>query len=364
MNVTVWISTKKMILSFLLLCMVMPFLSSCTDDDDYTHGVWTKRSALDGSVRTEAASFVIDNIGYICCGYKGGSAPVRLNDLLQYTPTSGGDGYWTQCMSMPTAAGRRSAATGFAVNGKGYVTTGMDLDAQPLKDTWEYDPSTDSWAQKDDFIKEARYAALGFSLGNYGYFGTGYDTYNWYKDFYKFDPTAASGSQWTIVTGYGGDKRQYGTVFIINNIAYFGFGTNNSAYPTDFWSFDGTTFTRLRDITDADENNDDYDDDYDNLARSSAVAFVIDGKGYVCTGTKSGLSTDYWKYNPETDLWTGEPDDDYTPFALLNSGQQGSSRSGATAFTLNNRGFVVAGASGSYRLDDMYELSPYEDREE
>ena len=362
MNVSIWNATSKTILFVLFACIGTSLVSSCTEDDEYTVGVWYRRSALDGPARTEAASFVINNEGYICCGYKGGSSPTKLRDLWKYTPVEGGNGYWTQCADMPTEAGYRSAAVGFAVNGKGYVSTGIDIDSRPLADTWEYNPDSDSWTQKDDFIKEARYGALGFALGNYGYLGTGYDTSNWYKDFYKFDPNAASGSQWTVVTGFGGDKRQYGTAFVINNKVYFGFGTNNGSYPDDFWSFDGSTFTRLRDIADT-NTDEDYDDDY-AIVRSGAVAFVIDSKGYVTTGTTGSLKSDYWVYDPDTDLWSGDSDDDYTPFALLNSGSQGSLRSGATAFTLNNRGFVVAGASGSYRLDDMYELSPYENRED
>ena len=39
----------------------------------------------------------------------------------------GGNGYWTQCADSANLAfaGYRSAAVGFAVNGKGYVSTGI-----------------------------------------------------------------------------------------------------------------------------------------------------------------------------------------------------------------------------------------------
>ena len=61
--------------------------------------------------------------------------------------------------------------------------------------------------------------ALGFGIGNYGYVGTGYND-NYLKDFYQFDPSAASGSRGTIINGFGGQKRQGGMVFVIDDIAY------------------------------------------------------------------------------------------------------------------------------------------------
>ncbi len=48
---------------------------------------------------------------------------------MEIYTVEGGNGYWTQCADMPTEAGYRSAAVGFAVNGKGYVSTGIDIDS-------------------------------------------------------------------------------------------------------------------------------------------------------------------------------------------------------------------------------------------
>ena len=67
---------------------------------------------------------------------------------------------------------------------------------------------------------------------------------NYLKDFYQFDPSAASGSQWTIINGFGGQKRQGGMVFVIDDIAYICGGENNNADVYDFWCFD--PFTKAR----------------------------------------------------------------------------------------------------------------------
>ena len=62
--------------------------------------------------------------------------------------------------------------------------------------------------------------------------GTGYND-NYLKDFYRFDPNAATGQQWTIVSGFGGYKRQYGTAFVIDDVAYICCGDNNGTLVDD-----------------------------------------------------------------------------------------------------------------------------------
>ena len=68
---------------------------------------------------------------------------------------------------------------------------------------------------------------------------------------------------------------------------------------------------------------------------------------------------DYWKYDPNQDLWYGDSDDDYTPLSDADYG--GSSRYGAVSFGNGSRAFVLTGTSGSSSyMDDVYELKPDE----
>ena len=83
-------------------------------------------------------------------------------------------------------------------------------------------------------------------------------------------------------------------------------------------------------------------------------AIVIDGKGYLVTGEYGSLLSNYWIYDPATDLWEGE---DLTAF-------EGSVRKNAVAFSTGTRGFVVTGQASSSYYDDTWELSPYEYEEE
>lgn len=69
--------------------------------------------------------------------------------------------------------------------------------------------------------------------------------------------------------------------------------------------------------------------------RMDAAAFALKGKGYVTTGAikeEPNYLADTWVYYPETDLWVGDSDDDFTPF-------EGTSRSQAVAFSTGTRGF-------------------------
>lgn len=346
---------NRLLLGMMLLATLC-LTGSCTDEDEYTQGQWMKRPSYNGYARAYACSFTIDNKGYLCSGFRGANKDY-LNDLWEYNMDSG---VWTQCEDMPVAG--RKAGVGFAVNGKGYITTGSKKDGSSsffAADTWEYDPATNLWTQKDDFKGGARDGALAFAIGGYGYVGTGYndDGIGWMMDFYRFNPDAAAGAQWEVVNGFGGEKRRYGTAFVIDDVAYICCGSNNETSVVDFWKFDGSTWTQLRDIapTNSDE---DYDDDY-AIARYSTVSFAIDGRGYVATGRRSGVTGDYWMYNPDQDLWYGDSDDDFTPLSDVHNYPSGAaSREAAVSFSNGRRGFVLTGTSGTTYFDDVYELLP------
>ena len=326
-------------------------LAACTEDTEYTAGVWYRRSDFDGVARMDASGFTIGNRGYLCGGYRG-SKKERLKDLWEYDIEND---WWTQCQEMPAEATARNAATAFAVGEKGYICTGYDSNTSSyLDDCWEYNPATNSWNLMEPFKGGARMDAISFSIGQYGYVGTGYND-NYLKDFYRFDPSASGEAQWTLVNGFGGQKRKGGQVFVIDDIAYVCGGTNNNSDVTDFWCFDpskSSPWTQLRDIIDS--SDDDYDDDYTSIVRSYGCAFVIDGKGYLAVGQTAGqsLRSNYWIYDPATDLWEG---DDLTAF-------EGSTRVKAVCFSTGKRGIIATGgiSSSSTYYDDTWELKPYE----
>lgn len=322
-------SLKKRILLTTLFVSIVSI--GCSNDDSTVDlvGNWVKKSSFDGPARSSATGFVIGDYAYVTAGYTGDE---YLKDLWAYNST--GD-YWEQKADFTGIA--RSSASGFELNGKGYIGLGYD-GTNKLKDFYEYNPSSNSWEQKADFAGTARYSAVGFQVGGKAYFGTGYDG-NYLKDFYQYNATT---NTWSQVNGFSGNKRRNAAVFVIDNKAYLGIGINSGSYQVDFWVFDPTTeiWTRKRDLDDDATDHDTY-----AIKRANASSFAINGLGYIACGESSKT---IWEYNPTTDIWKEK------------TSLEGSSRTDAIGFSINQRGFVMLGRSGTAYFDDSWEFKPTE----
>lgn len=145
---------------------------------------WTKKSSLSASGhRYNAAGFTIEGKIYVCNGYDANSQTLK-NELWEYNPNND---EWTRKADFP--GGGRNGSIGFAVNGKGYVGLGRNINGSLTNDIWEYDPSTDTWSRTFDFPGGARRNAVSFQLNQKAYIGTGLGIYNSVNaDFWEFDP--------------------------------------------------------------------------------------------------------------------------------------------------------------------------------
>ncbi|QKG51981.1 Kelch repeat-containing protein [Hymenobacter sp. BRD67] len=340
-------------------------LSSCNNPDTTTVlGNWTPSSTFAGTGRSNAVSFVINNIAYVGTGIDTNSK--RYNDFYAFNPATGS---WTQVTPLPATA--RYNAVAFSAAGKGYVGTGYDgtntnVNANYLSDFWQFDPTvntttttgtntvttTGSWKRVADFPMPngvGRYSAVAASVNDIGYVGCGYDG-NYQKDFYQYDPKA---NTWTPLTnGFPGNKRMGALAFTINGQMYVGTGTNNNQYNTDFWAYNpagGGTWTQKRYLANISTSTDSYD--YSAVARAYASSFVIGNLGYVTVGSNSAVKTDCYAYDPTMDTWTAT-----NPFFYTTGG--GAGRNSAVSFSIGNYGYVGTGASGSSRFDDFWQFDP------
>lgn len=307
--------------------------TSSSGDDD-TVGNWVRRSDFEGRARTEAVVAVgADNEAYIGLGFDGTN---RLVDFWLYDPEKD---WWIPKDSFPGTP--RNSAVSFSANGKIYVGLGYD-GVNYLHDFWEYDPVADSWKQVADFPGGGRYGAVAFAIGDKGYVCSGYDG-NYLKDFWQYDPLTDT---WTKKISPGGSKRNEAVVFVIDDKAYLCTGINNGENVNDMFVYDATTeqWTEKRKLTNV--SDEDYDDKYTTIVRNNAVAFTLNGKGYVTTGLASSYLNNTWEYDPATDLWTEK-----TAF-------EGTGRDGAVGFSAGNRAFVGLGKSSSLRFDDLREFVP------
>lgn len=234
---------------------------------------------------------------------------------------------WTQKADFGGTA--RHAATGFFLNGKGYIGTGGDFMIRK-KDFWEWDPTTDAWTQKADFGGTARSGAVGFAIGSLGYIATGFDN-SLRKDMWAYNPAT---NTWTQKTDFGGAARHYAVGFELNGMGYIGTGYGTTDYK-DFWQYNPSTNTWTQKAN------------LGGSARSTAVGFSVNGKGYIGTGYGALASSDFWEYDPSANTWTQK------------AAFGGGGRSSGIGFGLCGKGYLGMGMSSSGTdKKDLWEYDP------
>src|SRR5690554_108100 len=190
-----------------------------------------------------------------------------------------------------------------------------------------------TWTKKKDFPGPARHNAVAFSIGDFGYFGTGAtempgDGFGLLNDFWSYDPST---DHWVEIKDFPGNPRTRASSFAIDGLGFVGLGSehfdkaytgNEAQYYKDFYSYDPVLadWVRIADFTGA--------------ARHSAASFAINSKGYIATGScgnvDPGLSQageDAWQYDPESGTWSEIED---FPVASIS----------AVGFELNNKGYI------------------------
>ena len=318
---------------------------SCNDDDEQTEdlvGNWIDLGDYEGRPRTQAVGFSVGDKGYVGLGYNPNEEKERLIDFWEYDPELN---TWNQKADFPGIP--RNGAIGIGTDTKGYVGTGYGYNDtikkfQQLKDFWEYDPGLNTWTQKAVFMGTARYGAVGFSINNKCYIGTGYDGY-YLKDFYEYDP---AGDTWTKKSSISGSKRNEAMGFALNGKGYVCGGIDNGSFESDFYEYDPGTgiWTEKNPIINASDEA--FDDDYTSIKGTGKVAFALNGKGYIATGGEGSAGNTVWEYDPVNDLWKQK-----TSF-------EGTGRVDAVVFVIGERAYITTGNSSSYYFDDIWGFDP------
>jgi len=247
---------------------------------DPLNNTWTQKANFGGISRWFAIGFAIGTKGYIGTGLYYDSIQHFLNDFWEYDPDSN---TWAQKANFGGTP--RCGATGFAIGTNGYIGTGYD--GNERYDFWEYGQGNNTWTQKTNFGGVARDKAVSFAIGTKGYIGTGDDLTTGHKDFWEFDPDS---NTWTQKANFGGTARQYSTSFAIGSKGYIGTGYDNNSYlRNDFWEYDQGSNTWSQKTY------------FGGVIREQAVGFAIDAKGYIGTGDGFGpYYNDFWEYTPDS----------------------------------------------------------------
>ena len=243
---------------------------------------WVKRANFGGLGRQGPFGFSVGSKGYI----GGGSVVDPLTgqssitaDFWEYNSSTN---KWTQKADF--GGGKRAEAVGFSIGTKGYAGTGYWLTStngvRDTKDFWEYNPSLNTWTKKADFGGKERDGAVGFSINDKGYIGTGdVSPANniVLKDFWEFNPKT---NTWTKKADFGGNAGANGTGFVFNNKGYIQLGS-------DFQEYDSTLNTWTKKAN------------FPLPYLLTQVGFAIGNKGYIGGGNNAGTRTkDFWMYCP------------------------------------------------------------------
>ena len=135
------------------------------------------------------------------------------------------------------------------------------------------------------------------------------------------------------------------TGFSIGDKGYFGLGVSNGSVQSGFWEYDIST-DEITAIP-----------DFPGTARKYAVAFSINGKGYVGLGGDD-IETpliDFWEYDPDLDSWTQKAD-----FIGGTRIVSSYTEEGLAVFTTDSYGYVGLGLNSGKTnfVSDIYKFDP------
>lgn len=228
---------------------------------------------------------------------------------------------WTQKANF--AASGRHRGIGMSIGNRGYMGFGHYNGAGPNiveKDWWEYDPATNSWSQRADYIGNngnGNYGSLAWGMDEYGYIGGGQVGSD--NNLYRYDPTMNAWTVMGLMPSFYSNREG----FVINNKGYAVFGPTLMEYNpgTNSWTTKNA------------------------LPFSVSIwnsTFVVDGKGYMKLGSA------LWEYKPSLDQWVSR------------AGFPGLTSAGAASFSQNNKGYIVCGYNGSLSLiqSELWEFNP------
>lgn len=283
---------------------------------------WEQMTAFPGTLRHSSGSFSINGKGYIAGGY--GANNQVLNDVWEYDPTN--DSY-IQKNNLPIEV---YGASFFVANNIAYMINGWTSTAGNTNDTlYSYDSQNDTWTPITAYPGTPAYTCASFVLNNKLYVGIGYAPYT--NELWEYDFNT---DVWTQKANYPGSDRQNCTAFVINNIAYVGLGADPTSAFDDFYSYDPVNDQWTLVTT------------FPGTARYAANCFVINDKAYISCGSDlSNFLTDCWEFDPATLTWTQLPDYGGAPTHACNY------------FTINGIGYAGLGRSAVFN-SDMWKFIP------
>lgn len=195
----------------------------------------------------------------------------------------------------------------------------------------------DVWYFVDDFPGLGRDDAATFTIGEYGYVGTGFaEGFQPTRDFYRFNMLSEN---WETAAFLPlGKERQYASGFAYDTSGFLFGGLGNGQTYKDLWRYSSTndTWTLI--------------DSIPSFGRYGTTNFVLGDKVYFVGGKNSqGITTDeVWCYQITSGTWTQK-----NPFP--------DSLWRASSAVASNLAFITMGSSGSNHYLEIYSYDDVND---
>jgi N-acetylneuraminic acid mutarotase len=206
-----------------------------------------------------------------------------------------------------------------------------------------------NWVYSGDFTGIARTEAAVFVIGDYAYVGTGIDKQsNRYNDLWQLQVTGNNFTWFQVATAANMLPRSSAVAFSVNGQGYIGTGTNDGTVPlSDFWKYDPGANQWLQIASLGDSLT------VGLAPRVDGVAFGIanagkEGLGYVGTGNNyTQFLKDFWAYDPASNTWRQQVS------------YNGLTRTEAVAFVYNNCAYLVTGLGINNAVtNDFWKFDP------
>ncbi|RHJ80322.1 kelch repeat-containing protein [Parabacteroides sp. AM08-6] len=192
-----------------------------------------------------------------------------------------------------------------------------------------------NWVRVSDFDGLARYDAAAFSIGNKGYIVGGYTgspSIGRLSDLWEYD---MDNDAWTQKANFPGVPRNSAVAFTVDGKGYIGTGyDDNENKLNDFYEYNPTTNTWTKKA------------DFPGSARYAAVGFGVAGKGYIGAGYDGNYLKDFYSFDPSANSWT----------QIVSIG--GTKRMGATSFVIDDIAYVCCGINNGTYEDDFWKYNP------
>ncbi len=259
---------------------------------------------------------------------------------------------WIQKADFPGIG--RHRLTGITIGNKGYVGlghmngTGVNI---IYKDWWQFDPASNSWSQKADYVTLC-YAAIAWGNSTNGYIGGGTAFTN---EYFKYSPADNTWTPIALCPVNANDQ----TAFCINEKGYVLDNGSLLEYDpsNDSWQYKtsspdafniwqssfvigNSAFVKnVNQLWEYKQATDQWISraDFPGLATGGSSAFTVDNLGYIVSGYFLGLgdlTREVWAFNPGDNSWTSLGEFD------------GAGRRFSIGMSIQNRGYFGVGTNG------------------